>query len=119
MKADLKFPVNIFPPLLKRIISETNSAYSFPVSYIGSSLLISLSTVIGNSCCLRVNRTRVERGIIYLHLVGEPGSVKSHPLRFALGPIIERDIKVRQEYSEKYRQYQGEVRSGGAPVKLK
>ena len=35
MKADLKFPVNIFPPLLKRIISETNSAYSFPVSYIG------------------------------------------------------------------------------------
>ena len=119
MKADLKFPVNIFPPLLKRIISETNSAYSFPVSYIGSSLLIALSTAIGNSCCLRVNRTRVERGIIYLHLVGEPGSVKSHPLRFALGPIIERDIKVRQEYSEKYRQYQGEVRSGGSPVKPK
>ena len=91
-----RFPVNVFPPVLRQLIIEANKACNFPMSYMGASILFALSTAIGNTCTLRIKRSRVERCILYLHLIGEPGSAKSHPLRFALKPIIKRDIKNRR-----------------------
>ena len=80
-----------------QLIIEANKACNYPKSYMGASMLFALSTAIGNTCTLRVKRNRVERCILYLHLIGEPGSAKSHPLRFALQPIFDRDIKSRKE----------------------
>lgn len=48
-----------------------------PESYMGASMLLALSTAIGNTCTLKLKNNRVERPVIFLHLVGEPGSVKS------------------------------------------
>ena len=103
------FPLNVFPPALRQFIIEANKACNYPKSYMGASLLFALSTAIGNTCTLRVKRNRVERCILYLHLIGEPGSAKSHPLRFALQPIMDRDIKSRKEYQKQYEQYLKEV----------
>lgn len=112
-----KFPVCIFPPVLQQLIHEAKDACNFPESYMGASMLLALSTAIGNTCTLRIKNNRVERCIIFLHLIGEPGSVKSHPLRFALQPIIDRDIQKRQEYQRQYDNYQKELQEGGHPDK--
>ena len=112
-----RFPLSIFPPMLQQLIIEANKACNFPVSYMGASMLFALSTAIGNTCTLRVKRNRQERCILYLHLVGEPGSVKSHPLRFALQPIIDRDIKNRKEYQKQHEKYLKELQEGGNPEK--
>ena len=111
------FPLNVFPPALRQLIIEANKACNYPKSYMGASLLFALSTAIGNTCTLRVKRNRVERCILYLHLIGEPGSAKSHPLRFALQPILNRDIKSRKEYQKQHEQYLIEVEEGGNPKK--
>jgi hypothetical protein len=83
----------------------------------GASMLLALSTAIGNTCTLRIKNNRVERPIIFLHLVGEPGSVKSHPLRFALQPIIDRDINNRLKYQKELNVYMEELQDGGNPEK--
>ena len=108
-----RFPVNVFPPALRQLIIEANKACNFPMSYMGASILFALSTAIGNTCTLRIKRSRVERCTLYLHLIGEPGSAKSHPLRFALKPIIKRDIKNRKEYQKQYEKYLNELQGGG------
>ena len=64
MKAEDKssgFPVNIFPPLIKDIIRETNAAFNYPVPYIGASLLCALASAIGNTCCLKVKSGWIRR----------------------------------------------------------
>ena len=53
-----EFPINILPPLLKNIITETHKALNFPVSYIGMSLLTAIATAIGDTCWLKVKRKR-------------------------------------------------------------
>ena len=77
---EYRFPLSIFPPVLQQLIIEANRTCNFPMSYMGASMLFALSTAIGNTCTLRVKRNRLERCILYLHLIGEPGSAKSHPL---------------------------------------
>lgn len=114
---EYRFPLSIFPPVLQQLIIEANRTCNFPMSYMGASMLFALSTAIGNTCTLRVKRNRLERCILYLHLIGEPGSAKSHPLRFALQPILNRDIKSRKDYQKQYEQYNQELQAGGNPKK--
>ena len=116
---EYKFPVSIFPPLLQKLIHEANASCNFPESYMGASMLLAISTAIGNTCTLKIKNNRVERPVIFLHLVGEPGSVKSHPLRFALQPIINRDIKSRLKFQKELDGYQQELQEGGNPEKPK
>ena len=105
---EYKFPVKIFPPVFQKLIHEAKASCNFPESYMGASMLLALSTAIGNTCTLRIKNNRVERPVIFLHLVGEPGSVKSHPLRSALQPIIDRDVQKRLDYQNQYDTYQQE-----------
>lgn len=107
-----QFPVSVFPPLLQKIINATNQAYNFPIPYIGVSLLCALATAIGNTCTLRVNTTWIERPLLYVVLVGNPGSVKSHPMSFAMSPILERDIRNRQEYTKRLAEYRKQIKDG-------
>ena len=116
---EYKFPVSIFPPLLQKLIHEANASCNFPESYMGTSMLLAISTAIGNTCTLKIKNNRVERPVIFLHLVGEPGSVKSHPLRFALQPIINRDIKSRLKFQKELDGYQQGLQEGGNPEKPK
>lgn len=106
------FPVCIFPPQLTNIITATNKAYNFPIPYIGAALLCATATAIGNTCTLKVNATWIERPLMYVVLVGNPGSVKSHPMSFAMDPIIVKDIHTRQEYSRKLEEYRRQVKEG-------
>lgn len=117
MGNEYKFPVSIFPPVLQKLIHEANVSCNFPESYMGASMLLALSTAIGNTCTLKLKNNRVERPVIFLHLVGEPGSVKSHPLRFALQPIIDRDIENRLKFQKELDDYQQELKEGGHPDK--
>ena len=114
---EYKFPVCIFPQILQQLIHEAKASCNFPESYMGASMLLALSTAIGNTCTLKLKNNREERPVIFLHLVGEPGSVKSHPLRFALKPIIDRDIKNRLKYQKELDGYMKELQEGGTPQK--
>ena len=114
-----EFPINILPPLLKNIITETHKALNFPVSYICMSLLTAIATAIGDTCWLKVKTEWMERPLLYVALLGNPGSVKSHPMKFAMKPILERDIQSRKLYSEQLKEYRKRLKAGEDPPKPK
>lgn len=92
------FPVEVFPLPVQQIIEETNKNLGFPIDFIGASLLYAVSVAVGNTHRVEVKKGFLESAVLYLALVGRPGTNKSHPLSFALKPIVERDKKTYQEY---------------------
>ncbi len=91
------FPVNIIPKQLQQIIRETHRSLNYPIDYIAVSLCFAISITIGNTYVIKVKDGWIERAILYVALLGRPGTNKSHPLSFALQPLFDYD---REEYSK-------------------
>ena len=107
-----EFPINVLPPLLRNIVIETHKALNFPIAYISMSLLTAIATAIGDTCWLKVKTGWMERPLFYVALLGNPGSVKTHPMKFAMTPILDRDIQSRQKYSDELKEYRKRVKAG-------
>ncbi len=99
------FPVNVFPDAIQDIIRGTNDALKFPVDFTACAMLYAASAVIGNSVKIRVNNSWIDGTTLYMALIGKPGTNKTHPLNFALRPIMQRDRANFKEYEQAREQY--------------
>ena len=77
--------------------------------------MAALSVAIGNSHRVEVKRNWHESAILYIAIVGRPGaclsacrlrSKNSHPLAFAMQPLVNADWKNNLDYQKKYCEYQ-------------
>lgn len=93
------FPSQIFPEKIQTIITETNRCLNFSTDHIGASLLFTASIACGNAISVEIKNEWIDKAILYVALVGYPGTNKSAPLRYAIRPLIDKD---RAEY-KKYR----------------
>lgn len=100
VKKENRFPTEVFPIRIQNIIAETNQNLSFPIDFIGSSMIYAVSIAIGNTHKVEVKRSWTESAVIYLAIVAKAGTNKSHPLSFALKPIIERDKSTYRDYEK-------------------
>ncbi len=100
------FPLEVLPPMLQRIALELHSGCGFPLDYTASAMLAAISVAIGNTHRVEVKRNWQESAIVYMALVGRPGACKSHPLTFAMRPLVNADWKNNQEYQRQYSRYQ-------------
>ncbi len=101
-----RFPVEVFPKQVQQIIAATNEDLNYPIDYIGASMLYAASVAVGNTYRIEVKSGWVESPVLYLALVGRPGTNKSHPLSFALQPIIEQDKKTYSQYEQQRQEYE-------------
>ena len=99
------FPVDVFPLAVQQIITSTNESLNFPVDFIGASLIYAVSIAIGNTHTIEVKQGFQQSAAIYLAIVSRAGTNKSHPLTFALQPIIEQDKKSFKEYLNQLKEY--------------
>ena len=100
------FPLEIFPQKIKEIIRATNECLNFPIDYIASSLCFAVSVGIGNTHSIRIKESWSERTIMYMAIIGRPGSNKSHPLSFALAPFFKHDTKQAVKFKKEYKEYE-------------
>jgi len=104
------FPVEVFPQPIQEIIRATNESLNFPADFIGASLIYASSVAIGNTFKVEIKKGFQESALIYLAIVARPGTNKTHPLTFAIEPIIERDTKTYQEYKKALQEYEKAVK---------
>lgn len=80
--------------------------------------MAAISVAIGNSHRVEVKRNWHESAILYIAIVGRPGaclsacrlrSKNSHPLAFAMQPLVNADWKNNLDYQKKYCEYQQAV----------
>jgi len=104
-----RFPYEVFPEPVKKFITETNKCLNFPIDFIGVSVLYAISVATGNSHRVEYKRGWQENCVMYLTLVGSPGTNKSHPLTLALKPILAVDEANNYNYLQEKKAYDIEV----------
>ncbi|WP_394991483.1 DUF3987 domain-containing protein [Emticicia sp.] len=92
------FPIEVFPTQIQEIILELNKYLKFPIDFSGVSILYATSLSVGNTHKVKVNNGWSESCVIYTCLVGRAGTNKSHPLSFAIKPIMEKDKESYQKF---------------------
>jgi len=94
------FPIDIFPSRICEVINDCERYLSFPPDITAASILAATSLAIARTHRLYYQGEWRETACIYLAIVAPPGSAKSHPLKFALDPIIQRNKKAIKEYAK-------------------
>lgn len=104
-----RFPVEVFPLPVQQVITATNENLNFPIDFIGASLLYAVSVAIGNTHSVEVKKGFQQSAVLYLAIVARAGTTKSHPLSFALQPIVEQDKRTYRQYEQQRQEYEKAV----------
>ena len=105
-----EFPISIFPVELRGIITEVHECQGFPIDYIAAAMLVAIAVGIGNTHLAELKRGWQESALLYLALVGRPGTNKSHPLSFAMKPFLDFDYQENKYYERAYSEYDKLIR---------
>ncbi len=104
-----RFPVEVFPLPIQQVITATNENLNFPIDFIGASLLYAVSVAVGNTHSVEMKKGFQQSAVLYLAIVGRAGTTKSHPLSFALQPIVEQDKRTYRQYEQQRQEYEQAV----------
>ena len=104
-----RFPVEVFPSPIQQVINATNENLNYPIDFIGASLLYAVSVAVGNTHSVEVKKGFQQSAVLYLAIVGRAGTTKSHPLSFALQPIVDQDKKTYRQYEQLRQEYEKTV----------
>ncbi len=99
-------PVDVLPPRLQEIINEANICLGFPKDYLAGAMLTAMAAVIGNTHTAEIMPGWKEYAILFTALVGSPGTNKSHPLSFAMQPLIDFDAEQAAIFNEAMKRYE-------------
>jgi hypothetical protein len=97
LPASPAFPVDAFPPTLQTYCREVAEAVQAPVEFVGAAMLAVAGAAIGQSVNLSLSRTWAEPPLLYLILVGRPGTAKSPTIKTVVRPLGLIDRRLRQE----------------------
>lgn len=110
------FPVDAFPLELQTIIAHLHKQLGLPVDFIGGAMLGVASVAIGNKYALRVNDSWSATAILFLSLVGRPGTGKTPAIDLIAAPLKEKDSEHYHLYSEQLRAYRQSLDSTHKPT---
>ena len=99
------FPLDVLPKKMRDIVTEANAVLGFPKDYLAMSMLTAMSAAIGNTHKVEHMEGWQEYCILFVALVGRPGANKSHPLSFAMQPLIDFDAEQSAIFNEAMKRY--------------
>ena len=99
------FPLDVLPRKMREIIDEANTTLGFPKDYLAMSMLTAVAAAVGNTHNAEHMAGWQEYCILFVALVGRPGANKSHPLSFAMQPLIDFDAEQSAIFSEAMKRY--------------
>jgi len=99
------FPLEIFPIAIQKLIQVAKITKGFDKDYFSAGILSVCATAIGNNVQLH-NGSYISKPILWLSILGCPGSGKTHPLNFAKQPIKLKDDQTYNEYQSSMQEYE-------------
>ena len=104
-----RFPIDVFPGAIPSFIRSLNQSLNYSQDFLSISIMFALATLNGNKVKLRVKQEWNAPTIFWFAAVGEPGTMKSHPIRSILEPIKQIDRDSKKLYDEEYDRYEDEL----------
>lgn len=100
-----EFPISVMPKRIQQIVISLNETLNFPPDFTAASMLYAASVCNGLAVKVKFQNGWYDIGAIYIALVGKAGTIKTHPLNFALKPIKNKDSEAYNDYSAKKIEY--------------
>ncbi len=100
-----KIPLDAFPARIQDMILALARQENYSIEYMMASLLVAVSTAIGNAANIRIRGGWISNSALYMILVGRPGMGKTPPLDFAFRPIRKHDAKAVKQFKLEMEQY--------------
>lgn len=100
------FPTQVFPLAVQQLIDNAESTVNFPRDFLSAGILSTCATAIGNSASLDTGGWEA-KPILWLAIIGEPGTRKTHPLNFAVKPLENQDSISYEIYQSELSEWQG------------
>jgi len=97
------FPLDIFPAPIQSYIKDCNSTLDSNIDYMACSLLWGLSTIIGNSCAIKVKSGWIEYCTIWVAIVGRAGVGKTPSMSMATRPFKKINSDMVLSYPKKHK----------------
>ena len=104
-------PLEALPDKVQDIVLTLARQENYSIEYTMSSLLMAVSTAIGNAISIRIRGGWISSPILYMILVGRPGMGKTPPLDFAFRPIRKHDAKIIKQFKVDMEYYNSQVDS--------
>ncbi len=99
------FPTGVFPAPLQQVIEQTARHSLYKPDWIGSAILYATSVAVGNCYGTRYG-TYEQKAVMYLALVGMPGTNKSGPLEYAVKPLRQIDKVAYHQFRQQKEEYE-------------
>jgi hypothetical protein len=100
------FPVEVFPPALQKYCREAAAALQAPIEFVACAMLAVLSAAIGQSVGLKLRRIWAESALLYIILVGRPGTAKSPTIQSVGKALSEIDSRLRRESADSLKSWE-------------
>ena len=99
-KKTVNFPLAVFPEIVHNYILEQHKVSNFDINLMSATFIWLFSTLIGNKASTKVNETWNVSPVIWLMIIAERGSSKTHAINAIIKPAKKIDTKKRKEYEE-------------------
>ena len=115
-KNTINFPVNVFPDLIQNYIKEQNKLSNFDVNLMASTYLWLISTIIGNKATTFVNENWNVSPVVWLMIIAERGSTKTHAINAIIRPAKEIDSDNRKAFEKALKDFNPDSRDAIKPT---
>jgi len=93
-----EFPLDVFPPTIQQFINQLNISLNYSVDYLSAAIMSTYATLNGNKHKLRVKNGWDAPSIFWFAIVGEPGTMKTHPIKTIFKPLTNIDVRSKAAY---------------------
>ena len=106
-----KIPLEAFPAKIQDMILTLARQENYTIEYMMASLLVAVSTAIGNAVNIRIRGGWISNSALYMILIGRPGTGKTPPMDFAFRPIRKHDAQAVKQFKLEMEQYNNLIES--------
>ena len=106
-----KIPLEAFPAKIQDMILTLARQENYTIEYMMASLLVAVSTAIGNAVNIRIRGGWISNSALYMILIGRPGTGKTPPLDFAFRPIRKHDAQAVKQFKLEMEKYNNLIES--------
>ena len=106
----MPFPVSAMPARCKELIEQGSKSLCCPPEFIAFPMLAAISSAIGTTRRLQINRSWTEYPAVFLSIVAYPGSMKSPAAKIGNRPVYQLQKKYEAEYLKAKDEHEAELR---------
>jgi hypothetical protein len=102
----LSFPVDVFPTSLQTFINQLNDTLNYSRDFLSLSAMFTVATLNGNCYKLKVKNGWTAPSVFWFSILGEPGTMKTHPVSMMIHPLNNIDKHSKWEFDNQMNDFE-------------